>query len=135
MISRSPALQFDEEAPAMTLRNRSRPRRDMAPVHSHAVAVDIGATLHVAAVSPRCDPEPVRSFGSFTTDLHRLADWLAVPGQDGGDGVDLRLLLGFKRSSQHLDGGGCDEGWETALGSGTTSRGAAVARPTRRGAA
>src|SRR4051812_38127923 len=43
--------------------------------------------------------------------------------------------LGFKRSSQHLDGGGCDEGWETALGSGTTSRVAAVARPTRRGAA
>src|SRR4051812_48293468 len=64
----------------------------MAPVHSHAVAVDIGATLHVAAVSPRCDPEPVRSFGTFTTDLHRLADWLAVPGQDGGDGVDRRLL-------------------------------------------
>src|SRR5689334_2236513 len=46
-----------------------------------------------------------------------------------------RMPLGFKRSSQHLDGGGCDEGWETALGSGTTSRVAAVARPTRRGAA
>jgi transposase len=61
----------------MTSRKRSRPRRDMAPVHSHAAAVDIGATLHVAAVSPRCDPEPVRSFGTFTTDLHRLADWLA----------------------------------------------------------
>src|SRR5215218_1736026 len=45
------------------------------------------------------------------------------------------VLLGFKRPSQHLNGGGCDEGWETALGSGTTSRGAAVAWPTRRGAA
>src|SRR5436853_7465970 len=45
------------------------------------------------------------------------------------------ILLGFKRSSQHLDGGGCDEGWETALGSGPTRRVAAVARPTRRGAA
>src|SRR4051794_11560440 len=42
---------------------------------------------------------------------------------------------GFKWSSQHLDGGGCDEGWETALGSGATSRVAAVAWPTRRGAA
>src|SRR3954471_23753081 len=49
--------------------------------------------------------------------------------------ADRAGLLGFKRSSQHLDGGGCDEGWETALGSGTTSRVAAVARPTRRGAA
>src|SRR5689334_5818545 len=46
-----------------------------------------------------------------------------------------RMPLGFKRSSQHLDGGGCDEGWETTLGSGTTSRVAAVAWPTRRGAA
>src|SRR5881398_3356196 len=44
-------------------------------------------------------------------------------------------ILGFKRSSQHLDGGGCDEGWETALGSGPTRRVAAVAWPTRRGAA
>src|SRR4051812_44095098 len=42
---------------------------------------------------------------------------------------------GFKLSSQHLDGGGCDEGWETALGSGATSRVAGVAWPTRRGAA
>src|SRR5215207_2710679 len=31
--------------------------------------------------------------------------------------------LGFKRSPHHLNGGGCDEGWETALGSATTSRG------------
>src|SRR4051794_41500935 len=46
----------------------------------------------------------------------------------GGEG-------GFKGSSQHLDGGGCDEGWETALGSGATSRVAGVAWPTRRGAA
>src|SRR5690349_18996003 len=42
---------------------------------------------------------------------------------------------GFKGWSQHLDGGGCDEDWETALGSGATSRVAAVAWPARRGAA
>src|SRR4051794_8551048 len=34
----------------------------------------------------------------------------------------VELVGGFKWSSQHLDGGGCDEGWETALGSGATSR-------------
>src|SRR4051794_41943191 len=45
------------------------------------------------------------------------------------------VLGGFKWSSQHLDGGGCDEGWETALGSGAPSRVAGVAWPTRRGAA
>src|SRR4051794_6168349 len=30
-----------------------------------------------AAVRPGCDPEPVRSFWTFTTDLHCLADWFA----------------------------------------------------------
>src|SRR3954466_4419536 len=59
----------------MTRRKHSRPARDIAPVHPHAAAVDIGATLHVAAVRPGCDPEPVRTFGTFTADLHRLADW------------------------------------------------------------
>jgi transposase len=52
----------------------------MAPVHPHAAAIDIGATLHVAAVGPDRDPEPVRSFGTFTADLHRLADWLVQCG-------------------------------------------------------
>src|SRR4051812_36431708 len=88
MISRSPALQFDEEAPAMTSRKRSRPRRDMAPVHSHAAAVDIGATLHVAAVSPRCDPEPVRGFGAFTPHLPPPPGRLPPgPGEKGGVGA------------------------------------------------
>src|SRR3954466_15193915 len=48
---------------------------------------------------------------------------------------DRGIEGGFKWSSQHLDGGGCDEGWETALGSGAPSRVAGVAWPTRRGAA
>jgi transposase len=55
-------------------------RRGMAPVHPHAAAIDIGATLHVAAVGPDRDPEPVRSFGTFTGDLRRLADWLTQGG-------------------------------------------------------
>jgi len=48
----------------------------MSPIHPHAAAVDVGATLHVAAVGPNADAEPVRSFGTFTADLNRLADWL-----------------------------------------------------------
>ena len=59
---------------------RSRRRRDMSPVHPHAAAIDVGATLHVAAVGPDRDPQPVRSFGTFTGDLHRLADWFAQCG-------------------------------------------------------
>ena len=58
----------------MSKAKRSSRKRAMSPVHPHAAAIDIGATLHVAAVGPGCDPEPVRSFGTFTADLHRTAD-------------------------------------------------------------
>jgi transposase len=59
---------------------RSARRREFALVHPNAAAIDIGATMHMAAVGPDCDPEPVRSFGTFTGDLHRLADWFASCG-------------------------------------------------------
>src|SRR5437016_11909746 len=59
---------------------RRHERRSMLPVHPDAAAIDIGATVHVAAVGPSRDPEPVRSFGTFTGDLHRLADWFAECG-------------------------------------------------------
>jgi len=49
-------------------------------VHSHAAGIDIGATFHVVAVSPDCDPVPVRQFQSFTTDLHSLSRWLREIG-------------------------------------------------------
>jgi len=38
--------------------------------------IDIGATALSAAVGPDRDPQPVRTFGTFTTDLQALADWL-----------------------------------------------------------
>src|SRR5215211_9271722 len=59
---------------------RRREQRSMLPVHPDAAAIDIGATVHVAAVGPARDSEPVRSFGTFTGDLHRLADWFAQCG-------------------------------------------------------
>lgn len=59
---------------------RSRPQRDLATVHPAAAAIDIGATMHVAAVGPDRDTEPVQTFRTFTDDLHRLADWFARCG-------------------------------------------------------
>ncbi len=49
----------------------------LAMVHANEAAIDIGATLHMAAVGADRSAEPVRSFGTFTTDLSRLADWFA----------------------------------------------------------
>jgi transposase len=64
----------------MAQAKRSSRRRDLSPVHPDAAAIDIGATMHVAAVSPYRDPEPVRTFGTVTGELHRLADWLGECG-------------------------------------------------------
>jgi transposase len=65
-------------------RNKStdRDRRTMAVVHPNAAAIDVGATMHMAAVNADRTPEPVRSFGTFTTDLHRLVDWFSECGVD-----------------------------------------------------
>ena len=63
-------------------RNRSKPKtlRTMPMVHANAAAIDIGATMHMAAVRADRTSEPVRSFGTFTTDLHRLVDWFTECG-------------------------------------------------------
>src|SRR5258705_6222488 len=52
----------------------------MVTVHPNAVAIDVGATMHMAAVGADCTSDPGRSFGTFTGDLHRLADWFAKCG-------------------------------------------------------
>ncbi|SDE89295.1 hypothetical protein [Rhodospira trueperi] len=52
----------------------------LAPIHADAGTIDIGATLHMAAVPPDRDPDPVRAFATFTGDLHRLAEWFTRCG-------------------------------------------------------
>jgi transposase len=95
-------------------------RRGMVPVHPHAAAIDIGATLHVAAVGPDRDPEPVRSFGTFTADLHRLADWLVqcrvttvamestgvywIPAYEILEQRGLEVVLVNARDAKHVPG-------------------------------
>jgi transposase len=63
-------------------RNRSTDKvsRAIPMVHPNAAAIDVGATMHMAAVSTDRTSEPVRSFGTFTTDLHRLVDWFTECG-------------------------------------------------------
>jgi transposase len=64
----------------MSQAKRSRKSRDLVPVHPGAAAIEIGATIHVATVGPERDNEPVRTFRTFTDDLHRLADWFTSCG-------------------------------------------------------
>ena len=49
-------------------------------VHRDAVGIDIGGREHCAAVGPGPDAEPVRTFGCFTADLHRMAAWFKECG-------------------------------------------------------
>jgi transposase len=58
----------------------ARPSRDVTaglPVLQTDVAgIDVGSAKHYVAVPPDRDPEPIRSFGSFTGDCYRLVKWL-----------------------------------------------------------
>jgi transposase len=45
-------------------------------IEPNAAGIDIGATQVFVAVPADRDPEPIRSFETFTVDLERLADWL-----------------------------------------------------------
>ena len=49
-------------------------------VNPSAAAIDIGSTMHVAAVNPELVDTPVRTFGTFTHDLHDLAEWFRSCG-------------------------------------------------------
>jgi hypothetical protein len=74
------SVRSQQEAYDMSQKKRSRRLRDLSPVHPTAAAIDIGATMHVAAVGPNRDKEPVQTFRTFTADLHRLADWFSKCG-------------------------------------------------------
>jgi transposase len=68
--------------PESRSRRPRRPRRTspsvLERINPDAAGIDCGATTHVVAVPPDRDAEPVQSFRTFTTDLHRLADWLVA---------------------------------------------------------
>jgi transposase len=49
-------------------------------INPNAAGIDCGSTEHYVAVPSDRDPNPVRSFKTFTADLHRLADWLLACG-------------------------------------------------------
>ena len=49
-------------------------------IEPHAAGVDVGAREIFVAVPAYRDPEPVRCFDTFTTDLEALADWLESCG-------------------------------------------------------
>ncbi len=54
--------------------------QNLPVIEPDAAGADVGATQIFVAVPPDRDPEPVRCFDTFTTDLEALADWLETCG-------------------------------------------------------
>lgn len=59
-----------------TRKKKPTPKENFPIIHRNAAGIDIGSTFHVAAISEERDSEPVRTFQTFTGDLHLMADWL-----------------------------------------------------------
>ncbi len=75
----------------MTRRKRRKSsRRSITSIHVNAAGIDIGATFHVVAVPPERVEMSVRTFRSFTGDLHQLADWLAEVGIACASSISVR---------------------------------------------
>jgi transposase len=61
-------------------KGRRKRRTHLARVHPNAAGLDVGTTFHVVAVPPDRADDSVRTFRSFTGELHQLADWLTEVG-------------------------------------------------------
>jgi hypothetical protein len=59
----------------MATKRRKR-EQDLPVLHPDAAGIDVGASELFVAVPAGRSPEPVRSFPTFTKDLHELGDWL-----------------------------------------------------------
>jgi transposase len=72
-----------EERPMKHNRRRSPGKPRVSPtvldrLNPNVAGIDGGAAEHFVAVPPDRDATPVQSFTTFTSDLHRLAEWLTA---------------------------------------------------------
>src|SRR5215467_6483588 len=87
-LSAAPDAKLTMEAAAMKHNSERKGRAKKAGVaislleriQPDAAGIDCGQNSHFVAVPPDRDPQPVREFRTFTTELHRLADWLVQCG-------------------------------------------------------
>ena len=63
-------------------RKKGKGQQHFSLINPNAAGIDIGSQFHVVAVPPDRDARPVRTFKTFTGDLHELVDWLESIGID-----------------------------------------------------
>jgi transposase len=91
-------------------------RPELKPVNVGAAAIDIGSKMHMAAVNPACTDVPVRSFGTFTQDLHDLANWFEACGVTSVamESTGFEVVLVNARYAKNVPGRKtdvCDAAW------------------------
>jgi transposase len=61
-----------------TGKSKSKARKNVLErINPNAAGIDIGSNFHLVAIPEDRAEENIRKFGPFTSDLHRLADWLS----------------------------------------------------------
>ena len=76
----APALGFTNGGRAMAAKKKRRGKSpgQLSTINEHAAGLDVGSTFHVVAVRSDQDDEPVRTFQSFSGDLHAMATGLSA---------------------------------------------------------
>jgi len=72
-------LFFNKESVEMSKRQR-KPKSPLEVQNPNAAGIDIGSREHWVAVRGDCANVPVKQFGTFTHELHQLANWLSERG-------------------------------------------------------
>ncbi|WP_219988690.1 hypothetical protein [Leucothrix pacifica] len=62
------------------MKKRKTNNQALPVINPSAAGIDVGATFHVVSVSPDLCEDSVQTFQAFTSDIHRLADWLVKIG-------------------------------------------------------
>ena len=104
----------------MARSKRSRPERDFTPSTPMRPRSTSAPGCMSRRFRPDRDTEPVRTFGTFTDDLHPLADWFAAcgvgrspwsrPGSTGSRSYEILEQRGFEvvlvnaRDAKHVPG-------------------------------
>lgn len=60
--------------------SKRRSLSSLPPINLNAAGIDIGGAEHWVSVPENRSTTPVQRFGAFTSDLYRLADWMAECG-------------------------------------------------------
>jgi transposase len=73
-------MRKDTQKKRKRIQKQAQLPKHLEHINKWAAGIDVGSASHFVAVPEGSDEKCVREFGSFTTDLHELANWLEKCG-------------------------------------------------------